>query len=70
MLARGGPVAAYLSDPGLLRDSALAAGIGPGKQRGDSSVKDWYVMAGINIFIRLTNFQREFCKPFKRKHFK
>jgi hypothetical protein len=57
------------SDPGLLRDSAQALGIAPGKQRGDTAFKDWYVMAGINIFIRLTNFQKEFCRPFKRRRY-
>jgi hypothetical protein len=58
-----------LSDPGLLRDSANALGIAPGKQRGETTYKDWYVMAGINIFVRLTNFQKEFCKPFKRRRY-
>jgi hypothetical protein len=57
-------------DPGLLRDSANVLGIASGKQRGDNGAfKDWYVMAGINIFIRLTNFQKEFCRPFKRRRY-
>ena len=58
-----------ISDPGLLRDSAIALGIRPGKQRGDPTFKDWYVFAGFNIFMRLTNFQREYCKPFKKRRY-
>jgi hypothetical protein len=57
------------SDPGLLRDSAQALGLAGGKQRGDTAFKDWYVMAGINIFVRLTNFQKEYCRPFKRRRY-
>jgi hypothetical protein len=69
MLATKGPVAAYLSDPGFLRDSALAHGILAGKQRGDPAFNDWYVFAGVTIFVRLTNFQKEFCRPFKRRRY-
>jgi hypothetical protein len=69
MLATKGELGAYLSDPGLLRDS-LDTPMPEGKQRGDPAFNDWYVFGGVNIFIRLTNFQKEFCKPFKRKRFK
>jgi hypothetical protein len=69
MLANRGQLGAYLSDPGLLFDS-LGTPMPEGKQRGDPAFKDWYMFAGINLFIRLTNYQKEFCKPFKRKRFK
>jgi hypothetical protein len=69
MIDTKGPVAAYLSDPGLLRDTALALNIRSGKQRGDPTYNDWYIFAGFNVFVRLTNYHREFCRPFKRKRY-
>jgi opacity protein-like surface antigen len=44
-----GPVSAYLSDPSINTDHSQNIG----KQRGDSSTKDWYSFAGIMITFKL-----------------
>jgi hypothetical protein len=67
--AARGPVAVYASDPSLLHMVADTIPIYTGKQRGDSSTKDWYVFAGLNIFVRLNSFWKEFCSPFKRRRY-
>ena len=49
LTAAHGPAAAYFSDPSVGTDHAANIG----KQRGDSSTKDWYSFAGIMITFKL-----------------
>jgi hypothetical protein len=49
LMAAYGPLSAYLSDPSINTDHSQNIG----KQRGNSSTKDWYSFAGIMITFKL-----------------
>lgn len=66
--ARGGD-AAYFSDPGQFSDSVPDYPVYEGKQRGTVSNKDWYLFATFTLWVRTTSFQRDHCKPFKRRRY-
>jgi hypothetical protein len=64
-----GTVAAELSDRSIFRDSSSVLSIYPGKQRGDSDRKDWYMFAGITVYVRLGSLGKDSCLPFKRRSY-
>lgn len=61
--------AALFSDPGYFNDSIPDYPIYEGKQRGTPSDKDWYLFGTFTFWVRMTSFQREHCKPFKRRRY-
>jgi hypothetical protein len=67
--AARGPVAVYFSDPSVYKDTAMTVPSITGKQRGDSSENDWYVFGTVCIYVRLSSFIKEFCKPFKVRRY-
>lgn len=67
--ASKGNEAALFSDPGLYNDSIPDYPIYEGKQRGTPSDKDWYLFGTFTLWVRMTSFQREHCKPFKRRRY-
>jgi hypothetical protein len=58
-----GKVAGILSDPSINK----APGGDVGRQRGDSSKKDWYSFTGIQITYTLSKRYIDSCRPFKIK---
>ncbi len=58
-----GKTAAILSD----RSISTAPGGDIGRQRGDSSKKDWYVFTGIQITYTLSKRYIDSCRPFRLK---
>ncbi len=67
--ANRGADAAYYSDPGAFNDSLPNYPVYEGKQRGTPSDKDWYLFGTFTLWVRMTSFQREHCKPFKRRRY-
>ncbi len=67
--ASRGNDAALFSDPGAFNDSIPDYPIYEGKERGTPSDKDWYLFGTFTLWVRMTSFQREHCKPFKRRRY-
>lgn len=67
--ASKGNDAALFSDPGAFNDSIPDYPIYEGKERGTPSDKDWYLFGTFTLWVRMTSFQREHCKPFKRRRY-
>ena len=67
--AARGSDAVYFSDPGVFHDSIPDYPVYEGKERGTPSDKDWYLFGTFTIWVRMTSFQREHCKPFKRRRY-
>jgi len=63
-----GPVAAALSDRSLLSPDPATA-VYPGKQRGNPEDNDWYMFAGITVFVRLNSLTKDSCLPFKTRQY-
>ncbi len=70
LLAAKGPVAVALSDRSLFHsDSTVTFPKYSGKQRGNSKDNDWYVFAGVTIFVRLNGPAGDNCSPFRRRRY-
>ncbi|CAN5417106.1 hypothetical protein BH11BAC1_BH11BAC1_07470 [soil metagenome] len=67
--ASKGTDAVYYSDPGAFSDSIPDYPVYEGKERGTPSDKDWYLFGTFTLWVRMTSFQREHCKPFKRRRY-
>jgi hypothetical protein len=67
--AARGTEAVYYSDPGVFNDSIPDYPVYEGKQRGTPSDKDWYLFGTFTLWVRMTSFQRDHCKPFKRRRY-
>jgi energy-coupling factor transporter ATP-binding protein EcfA2 len=67
--AAHGAEAAYYSDPGYFRDSIPDFPVFEGKQRGTPTDKDWYLFGTFSLWVRLTSYQKDHCKPFKRRRY-
>lgn len=69
LLATRGPAAVALSDRSFSRSDTTVFTPVFRKQRGNSRDKDWYIFAGITIYIRLTSLQRDICRPFRMRRY-
>jgi hypothetical protein len=70
LLATRGAVAVALSDRSLfLNDPSVVFPNHTGKQRGNSQDPDWYLFAGVTIYIRLNSPGKDSCSPFKRRRY-
>ncbi|MCX6290394.1 MAG: DUF6089 family protein [Bacteroidetes bacterium] len=70
LLAARGPVAVALSDRSLfLSDTSVVIPNHTGKQRGNSKDSDWYVFAGVTLYVRINSATRDSCSPFKRRRY-
>lgn len=58
-----GKTAAYLSDRTIVK----APGGNIGRQRGDTSQKDWYVFTGVQFTYTLSKHYIDSCRPFRIK---
>jgi len=67
--ASHGAEAAYYSDPGVFNDSIPDYPVFEGKQRGTPSDKDWYLFGTFTLWVRMTSYQKDHCKPFKRRRY-
>jgi hypothetical protein len=67
--ASHGADAVYFSDPGYYNDSIPDYPVFEGKQRGTPTDKDWYMFGTFQLWVRLTSFQKDHCKPFKRRRY-
>jgi hypothetical protein len=67
--ASHGAEAVYFSDPGVYNDSIPDYPVYEGKQRGTPTDKDWYLFCTFSIWVRLTSYQKDHCKPFKRRRY-
>jgi hypothetical protein len=67
--AAHGQDAVYYSDPGVFNDSIPDYAIYEGKQRGTPTDKDWYMFTTFTLWVRLTSYQKDHCKPFKRRRY-
>ena len=69
LFANSGPVAVALSDRSYSRaDTSNHVPVFQ-KQRGNSKDKDWYIFAGITIYVRLTSLQKDICRPFRMRRY-
>jgi len=70
LLASKGPIAVALSDRSLFHsDTSVVFPKYIGKQRGNSQDPDWYLFAGITIYVRITSPGKDSCSPFKRRRY-
>ena len=70
LLAARGAVAAALSDRSLIKDDGTTNfPVITGKQRGDALDNDWYVFAGVTIYVRISSRGRDSCSPFKKRNY-
>lgn len=70
LASNNGSIAAELSDRSVFRsDTAVVYSVYPGKQRGDSERKDWYMFAGITVYLRLGSLAKDSCLPFKKRRY-
>jgi len=70
LLSTRGPVAAALSDRSpFISDTSAFIPKYTGKQRGNPNDNDWYVFAGLNIYVRLNSTMKDSCSPFKRRKY-
>ncbi len=70
LMAARGPVAVALSDRSILKgDTSTNFPSITGKQRGFSKDNDWYVFAGVTIYIRINSPGRDSCSPFKKRNY-
>jgi hypothetical protein len=67
--AARGPDAVSYSDPGAFHDSIPDYPVYEGKERGTPSDKDWYLFGTFTLWVRMTSFQKDHCKPFKRRRY-
>jgi hypothetical protein len=66
--ARGIEAVNY-SDPGYFRDSIPEYPVFEGKQRGTPTDKDWYLFGTFTLWVRMTSYQKDHCRPFKRRRY-
>lgn len=64
-----GQEAVNFSDPGIYNDSIPDYTVFEGKQRGTPTDKDWYLFGTFTLWFRLTSYQKDHCKPFKRRRY-
>jgi hypothetical protein len=70
LLATNGQVAVQLSDRSFLpNDPSISIPYVKGKQRGNPSDNDWYLLAGITLYVRVSSPQKDSCKPFKFRRY-
>lgn len=70
LLAERGAAAVLLSDRSFSgRDTSSAIPPVFRKQRGNSKDKDWYLFAGVTLYVRLSSTFKDSCKPFKRRRY-
>jgi hypothetical protein len=70
LTAARGPLAAALSDRSLNKsDTSTPLPTVTGKQRGNSKDNDWYVFAGITMYVRINSPGRDSCSPFKKRNY-
>lgn len=69
LMASSGPAAVALSDRSFSRADTSAHVPVFQKQRGNSKDKDWYIFAGITLYVRLTSIQKDVCRPFRFRRY-
>jgi hypothetical protein len=70
LLATNGPVAVQLSDRSLIPvDASVPIPYVAGKQRGTPQDNDWYIFAGLTVYVRVTSLFKDSCKPFKLRRY-
>jgi len=70
LAAAHGPLAAALSDRSLNKnDTSTPLPTVTGKQRGNSKDNDWYIFAGITMYVRLGSPGRDSCHPFIKRNY-
>lgn len=70
LLAARGPIAVALSDRSLfVGDTSGNFPKIAGKQRGFSTDNDWYLFAGLTIYVRINSPGKDSCSPFKKRNY-
>ncbi len=67
--ATHGADAVSFSDPSAFHDSIPNYAKYEGKQRGSPSEDDWYIFTTFTLWVRMTSYQKEHCRPFKRRRY-
>jgi hypothetical protein len=70
LIAARGLIASQLSDRSLsIADNTIPVPTVTNKQRGNPQDNDWYLIAGLSIYFRLTSSMGDVCAPFKKKKY-